>query len=101
MPVQLRQVSGAGGGAGRIGEREWGNMFTVATTNTSFVGDRAKVELLWLKNREQGILGPKSLGFGLLVHMVGHIEKQCGRLTDEEARLFSAWCATHEEKNTV
>ncbi len=76
-------------------------MFIVATTNTRFVGDRAKVELLWLKNWEQGILGPKSLGSGLLVHMVGHIKKQCGHLTDEEARLFSAWCATHEEKNTM
>jgi hypothetical protein len=59
------------------------------------------VELLWLRNREQSVNEPKSLGSGLLVHMVGHIEKQCGRITDEEVQLFASWCSKHEEKNTV
>ena len=76
-------------------------MFIVAFTNFTFIGDRAKVELLWLKNREQSVIGPKSLGSSLLVHMVGHIEKQCGRITDEEVQLFASWCSKHEEKNTV
>ena len=85
--------------SGRARERAF--FILVAITNLTFVGDRAKVELLWLKNWDQAIVGPKTLGSGLLVHMVGHIEWQCGCITAEEELLFSSWCKHHEEKNTV
>ena len=90
-------------GAGGI--RKWelagANGFIVAIANTALHGDRAKVELLWLKNRDALLSGLPALGDGLLVHMVGHMEKLCGRITHEEAQLFSSWCTHHEEVNTV
>ena len=85
--------------SGRARERAF--FILVATTNFTFVGDRAKVGLLWLRNQDQAIAGPKPLGSSLLVHMVGHIERQCGRITAAEELLFSLWCKHHEEKNTV
>lgn len=59
------------------------------------------MELLWLKNRELGNSITDLVGSGLFVHVVGHIEQQCGRITQEEADMVSSWCAAHEEKNTV
>ena len=75
-------------GVRRLCKQGRASRFIVAIANSASHGNRAKVELLWLKNREVLLPEPPSLGDGLFVHIVGYMEKLCGCITNKEAQLF-------------